>query len=1097
MSVRNNVEPLQIGKSMSRTQAFMRTLSRVEWLRSVLLVICLFAGITSGRAQTTGTLLGKVTDQSGAAIPSAIVRVTNADTGFTSSTTPTADGSYMIPLLPIGHYSISVTSDGFRSFTQSGVLVPVAQDIRVDVMLEIGQVTQTINVSGNSINIDTTTATLGETVDNARLEGLPLNGRNAASLLGTLPGVSNVSAPVYQTSVRGGPSYSISGSRTDFGNMQLDGETITDALANSNQNLPTPDALQEFRVLTDSYGAEYGRAGGGVILAVTKSGSNQFHGAAWDYLRNDAFDAFTKFTPAGTPKPLLRQNQFGGDIGGPVILPKYNGKNRTFFFFAYEGLRIHQEVLTITYVPTEAERNGDFSAISTPLTDPTSGGTFTNNQIPSSRLNQFAATFNSLYVPLPNQPNGALEYSQASPTSANQFVIKIDQTLGSKDRVWFRLFRNKAITTYPSSIPFFTTPSGSQFQAYTLAETHTFSPKIINEFSAAYSRPEGLPFVTEDGKSARELGIDANGFTPYPQTPLISVSGYFGAGSGWFVDEPSYFREFSDKVSWLHGKHSIQAGAMFNFQSNGDLAYPPMSWSFSGQYTGNANADYLIGRPNNFNVTTTIIDNGRSYVFQPFVQDNYKITRKLTLNLGLRYGYQTPWTERKPGGASTYWPGKQSTVYPTAPPGLVVPGDPGVPAGLYYPWKLGFEPRIGFAWDVFGNASTAVRGAWGIFHPIVNQEVEAIETNNEPYLVGFSSAPPDTEHPWAGTTDPLPYDPKNPTFGPFPGITQSHVDPNFRQADIQQFNLNVQHRLGNDLFTNVAYVGTASRHLYYATDLNAAVYGPGATADNVQSRRPIFPEYYGSIPALFSHASGNYNSLQIEVQKRMSHGYSVQGAYTWEKSIDNHSGSLIGPPPYGPQNPNDLAAERGLSDFNVAHIFTMNGLWELPSLKGRGIVTAVAGGWQLTGIVAYNTGNPETVFSGQDNALLGYCRALSGGERADIIGNPHLPGDRSRVEKTAEYFNTAAFAPPGPGQFGTVGRNTIINPGYLQNDISVIKKIPLPNEFGQFEFRTDMFNLVNRTNLNGPNTTLTSPAFGEITSAGPQRILQFALRYDF
>jgi hypothetical protein len=240
-------------------------------------------------------------------------------------------------------------------------------------MLEIGQVTQTINVSGNAINIDTTTATLGETVDNARLEGLPLNGRNAASLLGTLPGVSNVSAPVYQTSVRGGPSYSISGSRTDFGNMQLDGETITDALANSNQNLPTPDALQEFRVLTDSYGAEYGRAGGGVILAVTKSGNNQFHGAAWDYLRNDAFDAFTKFTPAGTPKPLLRQNQFGGDIGGPVILPRYNGKNRTFFFFAYEGLRIHQEVLTITYVPTEAERNGDFSAISTPLTDPISG----------------------------------------------------------------------------------------------------------------------------------------------------------------------------------------------------------------------------------------------------------------------------------------------------------------------------------------------------------------------------------------------------------------------------------------------------------------------------------------------------------------------------------------------------------------------------------------------------------------------------------------------------------------------------------------------------------------------------------------------------
>jgi hypothetical protein len=1060
------------------------------FLMAVFLFVC-----GNAWAQTTGSLLGVVSDQNGAVVSSATVRATNTDTGFTAKTVSNSEGSYLVPLLPIGHYSISVTASGFKSFSESNVLIPVAQEIRVDVKLEVGQVDQTVSVNGNAINIDTTTATLGETVDNARLEDLPLNGRNAADLLGLLPGVADVSAPVYQTGARGGPSYSVSGSRTDFGNMQLDGTTITDALANSNQNLPNPDALSEFRVLTDSYGAEYGRAGGGVILVVTKSGTNQFHGGAWEYLRNNAFDANIKLVPAGTPKALLRQDQFGGDFGGPVILPKYNGRNRTFFFVDYEGLRIHQVSLTTTFVPTAAERAGDFSAVSTPLTNPNTGLPFTNNQIPTSMLDPVAIKYNTAFVPLPNQPNGELQYLQPGPTNANQFIIKADQTFGSRDRMWFRLFRNKAISTGPNPIPFFTTPSGAQYQTYAADEIHTFSPNIINDFEASYSRPEGLPFTTENGQSPSQLGINSNGFTPYPQTPDISVSGAFSAGSGWFVDEPSYFREFEDKVSWLHGKHDIVAGMNFNAESNGDLAYPPMSWSFTGQYTGNGLADYMIGRPNNFNVTTTIIDHGRSKLFQPFFQDNFKVTKQLTLDLGLRYDYQTPWTQSSPGGASTYLPGAQSTVYPTAPPGLVVPGDKGVPPGLYFPWKLGFEPRIGVAWDVTGNGTTSVRAAWGVFHPVVDEEVEAIETNNEPYLVGFSSAPPDTADPWAGTGDPLPYNPKNPSFGPFPGITQSYVDPHFRPAEIQQFNLNVQHRFGNDLFADIAYVGTISQHLYSATDLNPAVYGPGATEANAQSRRPIFPQYYGSMPAMFPNADASYHSLQAEVQKRISHSYSVQAAYTWAKSMDNHSASLLG---NGPQNPSNLKAEWGLSDFNVGQIFVVNALWDLPALTGKGVLTAVAGGWKLTTIVGWSGGNPSTVFSGQDNALIGYCRANSGEERADLIGNPNLAGGRSRAAREAEYFNTAAFGEPGPGQFGTLRRNTIINPGSLQNDVSVMKKLViLPHEFGGFQFRVDFFNVLNRTNLSGPQTTMTSSAFGQILSANPQRIGQFALRYDF
>jgi len=1104
MSARR-LQVLGDGKSVRDLLNLLRSCCGVPHLRPLLLAVCLLPSAVSGWAQTTGTLLGVVSDQAGAVVPSAIVQATNMDTGFSTTVSTSSEGSYLFPLLPIGRYSISVEASGFKKFNESGVLVPVAQNILVDVKLVVGQVAQTVTVSGNAINIETTNATIGETVDTARLDSLPLNGRNALGLMETLPGVAVANAPTTVTWARNGPSFSISGSRTNAANIMLDGTTLTDAISDTSQNLPSVDALQEFRVLTDSYSAEYGRAAGSVILAVTKSGTNNFHGSGWEFLRNDAFDAANAFTPAGTRKPLLRQNQFGGDLGGPVMLPKYSGKNRTFFFVAYEGIRIHQQQLTVTYPPDAAVRSGDISTLKgnlnpntgqpEPIVDPDTGLPFPGNTIPTSRLDAFAQNTLNLYAPEPNYPDGSLRLTQGAPTTGNQVVVKVDQTIGNSDRLWGRYYWVKDSNLNPGQFPAFLNPGEGDVSSFALTEVHTFKPTLLNEFGVSYTRPHGLTGTEFLNKSAKDLGVNANQAAPFAQVPSVSVSGNFSFGTDWETNEPSYFRQFDDKLSWIKGKHSIRAGYLIMFNGNGDLAYPASpSFSFDGSFSANPVVDFLIGRPASMTVITTIRDDGTSEQYQPFFQDDYKITNRLTLNYGLRYDLDTPWTE-KHGNAATYVPGLQSQVFPTAPPGLGVPGDRGVPLGLYRTFKGGLAPRLGLAWDPTGKGQTSVRAGWGFYHSTVNEEVEAAPSDNEPFLKIFGFSPPSTANPYAGTTDPLPYNPSNPTFGPFPGMNLQSVDPNYRFADIQQFNLNIQHRFGNDLFVETAYVGSVSHHLYEVHDINAAVFGPGATEANAQSRRPIYPQYYGSMGHIQSDVNANYHALQLDTQKRFSHGYSVQGTYTWSKSIDERSATLIGG--QAAQDPNNwLKGERALSDFNVAQIFAVNGLWDLPSPNGNRIAKAALGSWRLSGILRYNTGMPTTLFSGVDEALIGNTTNTAY-ERPDYNGNPNLSKGRSRSELEAEYFDPTAFNVPSAGQFGNVPRNSIIGPGNLQNDVSIMKTFPFLSDKGKFTFKAEYFNVINWTNLQEPTSTLSSPGFGSITSAGDPRIGQFALRYDF
>jgi hypothetical protein len=402
--------------------------------------------------------------------------------------------------------------------------------------------------------------------------------------------------------------------------MMLDGSIFTDALANTGQQFPSVDALSEFRVLTDNFSAEYGRAAGSVILAVTKSGTNQFHGAAWEYIRNNAFDSTNAFTPEGQGTPFLRQHQYGFDVGGPVLLPKYNGKNRTFFFVAYEHLQIHRQNIQVSRPLTAAERTGDFSALlpTTILTDPNTGLPYPGNQIPANQIDTFAKNAINEYMPLPNQPDGVtLSLLEPNPTTGNQVTVKVDQTLGEKDRLWGRYYWTKYLNAFSNQFPAFHATGGATFKSYAAAETHTFTPNLINEFQLSYSRPEGLPQIYAPTKSAKELGMNANQAAPFPQTPNVSVNGAFSFGTGWWVDEPSSFVQGDERLSWIHGKHSLRVGMMYMHERNGDLAYP--AWpgvTYDGTITGNPSADFLIGRPANLSGLSTIhgLPNGASRI---------------------------------------------------------------------------------------------------------------------------------------------------------------------------------------------------------------------------------------------------------------------------------------------------------------------------------------------------------------------------------------------------------------------------------------------------------------------------------------------------
>jgi hypothetical protein len=1043
-------------------------------------------------AQRTTQLTGRITDPTDAVIPAVDVTVTNEDTGLRRETRSNELGYYVVPLLQPGRYTVSLQKQGLRPIRRSGITLEVDQAARLDFVMEVGSVTETVQVNANVVAVETQSATLKEVVDERRIRELPLNGRDATQLILLLPGVYGTtrdnSGLRQAGSGRGIVQVGIAsnGARGNMVNYMLDGTTHNDTYTNVALAFPNPDALQEFSVQTNNFSAESGRSAGAVVTAVTRSGTNSFHGALFEFHRNGAVNARNFFAPT---RDGLKRHQFGGTLGGPIW------RDHTFFFFSHQETRQRSRPSDAsTTVLTEAQRRGDFSAFSGTLTDPVTGQPFPGKQIPLSRINPLTRTILDQLIPLPTEPaTGLLRYSVPASSDLRQTVLKIDHQFSSKDTLSGRYLYN--YYAEPSNdVPLVFATRGTRTTPnhnMEITETHIFSPALMNQAQFSFTRREdlGTPVWTT---GYADLGM-RNVFTDTPYKNFnLSVTGAFSASVTEAIRTKPNAHTIADTLRWTQGRHEMSMGFEYRKQSLDKnfrwLLDPAMT--FDGSITGYGVADFFIGRPSLLDEMAYGEVGVQDFpVYIAFFQDNIKVTPRVTLNLGVRYEPTVPYRDQG-DRVSVFRPGNKSQVFVNAPTGLLFVGDSGVPQRGTESDLNNLAPRIGFAWAVAPR--TSIRSAYGIFFD--SSPMSAITNVFQgvaPFGTRLRLRPPPGpfDDPFLGNNPfPMPFPPPKDIAFPA-GVAAATWPARYRTGYLQSWHLTIEREVVPDWLVRVAYAGSKGTKLLQGEQLNPPLYIPGqSTAANISQRRPYGPAL-DTITLVNSVGSSNYNSLQLSVDKRFSKGLTLQANYTWAKSIDFGSGG-------GTQWPSltvgDARYDRGLSDFHHEHRFVTSGLWELPALTGSmPLVKWAFGGWQTSGSLILQSAAAFSVQAGRDNSLTGF------GNRANLVGDPsrEARADPNR-DPVLEWFNTRAFAHNTAGTYGNSGRNIIFGPGLANIDFAVAKYFSITERM-RLQFRGEFFNLFNHTNLNEPNSTLTAATYGRITSALDPRILQFGLKLMF
>jgi Carboxypeptidase regulatory-like domain len=1088
-------------------------------IRLIIPLLLLFGFAQAFAQSTSARIVGAVADGGGQALPNVTVKVTSLETGAVRAAATDGEGNYSVPNLPIGSYEVAVEASGFKRFAQRSVRLTVDQTARVDIKLEVGQVSESVTVEGGAPLVESERSAIGQIVENKTIVQLPLNGRNFIRLGSLIPGTTE-GAPgnTNNRDRQGGVSLTANGQRAEYNNFMLDGVDNNSTVNGVATIVPSVDALQEFKVQTSNYSAELGRAAGAVVNIAIKQGTNDFHGSLYEFLRNDKLDARNPFAfdSAGVPaKNPLRRNQFGGTIGGPISLPKsifgplggYSGANRTFFFFNYEGLRQRRGATGRFQVPSLAQRSGDFTGqptIYNPFTVVNGARVaFPNNQIPAALISPIAQRVLDL-IPQPNanEPGGINYIKQFSnPIDNNQYHIRGDHAVTPNDLLMARYSETRS-ATLNRTINFNGDSTEINTKGGVIAYTKVISPKAVNDFRFGTQRyefnflPEG---VGTDFTSPLGLPVFSTGekFLRYPTVTLRNFTG-FGGQTSIPLERVENTFQWSDTLTLTLGSHAVKVGGdVRRYQlSNFQPQFSSGNYNFTGAFTGvigsqyaTGLADFLLGLPLSetiLNTTGFDANRLRNTRVTLFAQDDWQVSSRLTLNLGLRWERDGAWREKDDrwgyfdlSRGEVVYPKSAKTQFTTFP----YPFRFDENRDLKKPQNDAFAPRFGFALRPFNDNKAVMRGAYGIFY---GQPLAFLVLNSAVTFPPFSLRQVAT----SGTTTP------QLRIGVFPGVDPStliaanpgglfSINPDeLVNGYVQQWNFGVEHELLRDVALKVSYVGNKGTRLERRYEANAAL-PPAAGAINPRRR---FPRFQG-ITQQESTSFSTYHSLQVTGEKRFSNGLLFLLGYTWSKSLDDTStwSGLGGQESPFAQDPSRIFLEKGRSGFDLRQRLTATWVYEVPFKSGNSVVNALISGWQSSGLMTVRTGYPFSVTVGGDVPNAGTQNT-----RANLVGDPRLPGEQRGVDR---WFNTDAFVQPAAFTFGTSGRNIVDGPGSALFDLALLRVFKLA-ERHQLQFRAEFFNAFNHPTFGLPNATVGNAAFGRLGGAN-NREMQFALKYLF
>ncbi len=1071
-------------------------------------IACTVSFLCASAFGQTSQVTGRVTDPTGAVIPGAQITVLNVATGVDRKVNTNEDGYYTVPLLPPGEYRVTVEQKGFRPLVRSGITLQVDQRAELNFTLEVGTLSESIEVTAAAAQLNTVEASQGQVIENQRIVELPLNGRTYTDLALLSAGtVQPLSGARYE-------GFSSGGMRNTQNNFILDGVDnngieLAGAQRRSEMVQPSIDAVQEFKVQTNAYAAEYGRALASVVNVTTKSGTNELHGTAFEFVRNEKLDAKNFFDPADRPKPPFKRNQYGFSLGGPVYIPKlFDGRNRVFFFGDYEGTKVRESSTTTSTIPTLRMRDGDFGELlpGKQLKD-VDGQPFSNNIIPASRFDPVGLTLLKLY-PEPQKAGLASNYLYQAPRKNNirKWDFRTDVTIGAKDNVSWRLSKHDSDTPAALTLPPPAYGGGGLDQIVEGYNTgtnwnHIWTPNFIMSIRGAWNFAlfkRDNPAQTNGELLNRKYGIKGVNDTVPGGFANFGIAGYRGVGIGGFnpVDRDSQNRQLAGDATWTRGKHTMKFGANILRSQNNifNIRNEVGNYNFNGRYTGDGAADLLLGLANQLVWNTRLQVDLRSWNLGYFVQDDWKVTPRLTLNLGARYEVVLPFLDKRDRmGIFDTWtdPANPRLIYAGAE------GQDRYNRAMYATDKNNIMPRIGFAFKL--TERMVIRAGYGIFYGYLEPygDTEYI-IGNPPNAYGVTLT--------SSATVPAVYLQQGPPPGSLElekasGLTFVSYQ---RHGDIgngQQWNLNIQRELGRDWLWEIGYSGSKGTHLLRRYDDNFSPPGPG----NINAKRRyqqaeipgtgIITSPLGPVYGHYNNGNSNYHALLTKVEKRFSSGFTLLTSYAFSKAIGDTCGNSAAGDTSGCgfQDVRNLRLERSVANEDVPHRFVASGVYELPFGKGRrlgGNMPAVAeaafGGWSLGSIVVATSGRPysPTVAGNPANTTVGF----------GIVNRPNIVGDPNAGERTLERdFNTDAFVPNNKFEIGSAGRNVLRQRSFFNWDFSALKYFRL-QERVRLEFRFEAFHFTNTPRFGQAGNEVTSATFGRITGADTPRNLQFGLK---